>query len=98
MACRLERSVISLCSGWRGRLDLRIFGNNIHKGSVTNERKHEGTRRSVSARVRQYARHPKSSQNLFKGTIEEMLESEMDDHLGYDKHSPAGDLSGNNRN
>lgn len=35
---------------------------------------------------------------LFKGTIEEMLESEMDEHLGYDKHSPMGDLTGNSRN
>ena len=36
--------------------------------------------------------------SLFKDAIEEMLESEMDEHLGYDKHSPAGDLSGNSRN
>jgi transposase-like protein len=36
--------------------------------------------------------------HLFKGTIEEMLESEMDEHLGYDKHSPVGDMSGNSRN
>lgn len=35
---------------------------------------------------------------LFKGTIEQMLESEMDEHLGYDKHSPLGDLTGNSRN
>lgn len=35
---------------------------------------------------------------LFKGTIEEMLESEMDEHLGYNKHSPLGDLTGNSRN
>jgi len=35
---------------------------------------------------------------LFSGTIEQMLESEMDEHLGYEKHSPAGDLSGNSRN
>ena len=35
---------------------------------------------------------------LFKGTIEEMLEAEMDEHLGYNKHDPAGDLSGNSRN
>lgn len=35
---------------------------------------------------------------LFKGTIEQMLESEMDEHLGYDKHSPHGDLTGNSRN
>lgn len=36
--------------------------------------------------------------NLFKGTIEQMLEAEMDEHLGYEKHSPAGDQSGNSRN
>lgn len=35
---------------------------------------------------------------LFKGTIEQMLESEMDEHLGYDKHNPLGDLTGNSRN
>ena len=36
--------------------------------------------------------------NLFKGTVESMLEAEMDEHLGYEKHSPVGDLSGNSRN
>jgi transposase-like protein len=36
--------------------------------------------------------------NLFSGTIEQMLEAEMDEHLGYDKHSPVGDMSGNSRN
>jgi len=36
--------------------------------------------------------------NLFKGTIENMLEAEMEEHLGYEKHSPFGDLSGNSRN
>ena len=35
---------------------------------------------------------------LFAGTIEQMLESEMDEHLGYEKHSPEGDKSGNSRN
>ncbi len=35
---------------------------------------------------------------LFKGTLEEMLESEMDEHLGYDKHSSEGIGSGNSRN
>lgn len=35
---------------------------------------------------------------LFKGTIEGMLESEMDEHLGYDKHSSEGIGSGNSRN
>ena len=36
--------------------------------------------------------------NLFKGTIEQMLEAEMDEHLGYEKHSASGDGSGNSRN
>ena len=36
--------------------------------------------------------------SLFKDSIEEMLEAEMDEHLGYDKHNPEGDLTGNSRN
>ena len=35
---------------------------------------------------------------LFAGTIEQMLEAEMEEHLGYEKHSAAGDNSGNSRN
>ena len=35
---------------------------------------------------------------LFAGTIEQMLEAEMDEHLGYEKHNNAGDQSGNSRN
>lgn len=30
---------------------------------------------------------------LFAGTIEQMLEAEMDEHLGYEKHSAAGNNS-----
>lgn len=36
--------------------------------------------------------------NLFKGTIEQMLEAEMDEHLGYEKNSVLGNNSGNSRN
>jgi putative transposase len=36
--------------------------------------------------------------NLFKGTIEEMLEAEMEEHLGYEKHDIMGNNSGNSRN
>jgi len=36
--------------------------------------------------------------DLFKGTIQKVLEVEMDEHLGYVKHDPSGDYSGNNRN
>ena len=34
---------------------------------------------------------------LFAGTIEQMLEAEMDEHLGYEKNSAAGNNSGNSR-
>ena len=35
---------------------------------------------------------------LFAGTLETMLEAEMDNHLGYEKHSVEGHKSGNSRN
>ena len=35
---------------------------------------------------------------LFAGTLEKMLEAEMDEHLGYEKNSVAGNGSGNSRN
>jgi putative transposase len=35
---------------------------------------------------------------LFKDAVETMLEGEMDEHLGYEKHSSHGDGSGNSRN
>ncbi|MDR1755198.1 MAG: IS256 family transposase [Eubacterium sp.] len=35
---------------------------------------------------------------IFAGTIEQMLESEMDEHLGYEKHNNIGDHTGNSRN
>lgn len=36
--------------------------------------------------------------DLFKGTIERVLDAEMDNHLGYEKHNNEGDHSGNSRN
>jgi len=35
---------------------------------------------------------------LFAGTIEQMLEAEMEEHLGYEKHNIEGNNSGNSRN
>jgi putative transposase len=35
---------------------------------------------------------------LFAGTIEQMLECEMDEHLGHEKHSTTGNNNGNSRN
>jgi putative transposase len=36
--------------------------------------------------------------SLFKDTIQEVFEAELDDHLGYKKHSTEGTNSGNSRN
>jgi putative transposase len=36
--------------------------------------------------------------NLFKDTLQEIFEAEIDEHLGYPKHSNRGDNSGNSRN
>lgn len=38
------------------------------------------------------------TQQLMKMTVEAALGAELDDHLGYDKHDPAGRGSGNSRN
>ena len=35
---------------------------------------------------------------VFAQSVQEMLEAEMDEHLGYEKHSTEGDHSGNSRN
>jgi putative transposase len=35
---------------------------------------------------------------LFKKTLQQIFEAEMDEHLGYAKHDPAGNNSGNSRN
>ena len=37
-------------------------------------------------------------QRLTKALVERALNGEMTHHLGYEKHSPAGDNSGNSRN
>jgi putative transposase len=40
----------------------------------------------------------KMLKDLFAGTLEQMMQAELDEHLGYEKHSPEGDHSGNSRN
>ena len=36
--------------------------------------------------------------SLFAGTLEQMLQAEMEEHLGYETHSSSGDNTGNSRN
>ena len=38
------------------------------------------------------------TQQLVKLTVETALNAELDEHLGYEKHSPTGRGSGNSRN
>jgi transposase-like protein len=37
-------------------------------------------------------------QRLVGGMLEQLLQNEKDEHLGYEKHSSEGDHSGNSRN
>ena len=37
-------------------------------------------------------------QRLIGGMVEQLIEKEMDEHLGYSKHSTEGHNSGNSRN
>ena len=37
-------------------------------------------------------------QRLIGGMLEQLLQTEMDEHLGYEKHAPIGHHSGNSRN
>jgi putative transposase len=54
--------------------------------------------RSISSECKTPADVTDLLKSLFAGTLEQMLEAEMEEHLGYEKHSPAGDNSGNSRN
>lgn len=36
--------------------------------------------------------------NMFRDTLQQLFEAEIDNHLGYSKHSSEGDLTGNSRN
>lgn len=66
------------------------------------KRKQETT---LEAQIRQLTKGIKTTEELEeltrlmrKKTFEAMLEGEMDDHLGYIRHSPTGHNSGNSRN
>jgi putative transposase len=52
----------------------------------------------VAADCRNMADVQSLLKELFKDTVETMLESEMEEHLGYEKYSSMGKNSGNSRN
>ena len=61
--------------------------------------------KKLKALAAEFAKHVKTEQDLSelsamltKLTVETALNAELDDHLGYEKHAPAGRNSGNSRN
>jgi putative transposase len=52
----------------------------------------------ITAECRSTGDIQKLLKRLFAGTVEQMLEAEMDEHLGYEKNSVFGNNSGNSRN
>jgi hypothetical protein len=50
-------------------------------------RKRDG---AADSRLPEHKRYPVEAKKAFRWTIEQMLEAEMDEHLGYGKHSPEG--------
>ena len=60
---------------------------------------------TIPAALQEIARNAKTlddisaiQQELFRQTLETCLKAELDNHLGYSKHSPKSYNSGNNRN
>ena len=60
--------------------------------------KRNGASKASDGRLQKHGRHSDETKKLFAGTIEQMLEAEMDEHLGYEKNSAEGNNSGNSRN
>ncbi len=54
--------------------------------------------RSISAECKTASDVTGLLKELFAGTLEQMLEAEIEEHLGYVKHSAQGDNTGNSRN
>ena len=52
----------------------------------------------ITAECRSTGDIQKLLKRLFAGTVEQILEAEMDEHLGYEKNSVLGNNSGNSRN
>jgi putative transposase len=75
---------------------LEVIGNETAEEYP--DRKRDGAGGAIDGRLPEHKRHTAELKRLFAGTIEQMLEAEMDEHLGYGEHSPEGDGSGNSRN
>lgn len=58
---------------------------NKNKGEPCHERKSKRTGRGVVVRMRKSGGCSGTLKHLFKGTLEQMLEAETDEHLGYEK-------------
>jgi hypothetical protein len=89
----------------RERISNRANGNNLHakikKEIISMTQLNEQERALVGLIAEgctSTAEITAKLKGLFSGALEKMLEAEMDEHLGYDKHSVIGNNSGNSRN
>ena len=62
------------------------------------QRKGDGVNAVSYGRLKSTGDIQNKLKRLFSGTIEQMLEAEMDKYLGYEKHSIAGNNTCNSRN
>lgn len=70
-----------------------------HENNETRiKREGNGTGKANDGRLPDNRRYSGKTQEIVCGTIELMLEAEMDEHLGYEKNSVLGNNTGNSRN
>ena len=67
-------------------------------GSILDRKKLEELAKELAKDVKSQDDLSDLSRELLKMTVETALNAELDDHLGYPKHSPKGRGSGNSRN
>jgi putative transposase len=97
-------SILIIIAIPRECITTRVIGNNLHRKE---KERNQMTRlngkqlelaKSISRECKTPADVTELLKSLFAGTLEQMLEAEIEEHLGYEKHSPVGDHSGNSRN
>lgn len=76
-----------------------LLNNSLNTNRVNANNNHKKTNvRKLVANCRSTGYIQQKLKGLFAGTIEQMLKTEMDEHLGYEKNSIAGNNLGNSRN
>ncbi len=112
LTTRFTPNLLNRVKVWRirqgGCIKNRVNANNNHKKMEGNGMKTK-TQHGLSEKEMELVKYLMADckttadiqaklKRLFAGTIEQMLEAEMDEHLGYEKNSVLGNNSGNSRN